>query len=161
MYIDSPADPQGSICTSPETTFIHAAMNLLKAFLVEDSPVIRENLICALEELAPIRVVGFAGGEAEALTWLAAHPGDCDLLVVDMFLKQGSGLDVLRAAWRTPAAMRKVVLTNFATPEMRWACLGLGAHRVFDKSNEIDDLIRFCSELATGDAATDARHASS
>ena len=41
------------------------AMTQLKAFIVEDSPVIRENLVAALEEMAPIDVVGTAEDENE------------------------------------------------------------------------------------------------
>ncbi len=33
----------------------------------------------------------------------------------------------------------------------RWKCLELGADRVFDKSNEIDALIQYCTRLAAGD----------
>ena len=40
-------------------------MTQLKAFIVEDSPVIRENLVAALEEMAPIEVVGTAEDEIE------------------------------------------------------------------------------------------------
>ena len=46
-------------------------MTQLKAFIVEDSPVIRENLVAALEEMAPIDVVGTAEDETSALSWLA------------------------------------------------------------------------------------------
>ena len=45
-------------------------MTSLTAFIVEDSPVIRENLVAALEEMAPIQVVGTAEDEASALRWL-------------------------------------------------------------------------------------------
>ena len=41
-------------------------MTQLKAFIVEDSPVIRENLVAALEEMAPIQVVGTAEDEVGA-----------------------------------------------------------------------------------------------
>ena len=47
-------------------------MTQLKAFIVEDSPVIRENLVAALEEMAPIRVVGNADDESSAVGWLIA-----------------------------------------------------------------------------------------
>ena len=43
-----------------------------------------------------------------------------------------------------------VVLSNYATPDMRRKCLELGAERVFDKSNEIDALILYCCRLADG-----------
>ena len=36
-------------------------MSPLKAFIVEDSPVIKDNLIAALEEMAPLKVVGGRG----------------------------------------------------------------------------------------------------
>jgi DNA-binding NarL/FixJ family response regulator len=122
----------------------------LKAFIVEDSPVIRENLVAALEEMAPINVVGTADDEATAVSWLARADNRCDLVVVDIFLKSGSGLGVLKAASGAGLPMKLVVLSNYATPDMRRKCLELGADRVFDKSNEIDALILYCCRLADG-----------
>ena len=42
-------------------------MNPLKAFLVEDSPIVSDSLIAALEELAPIDVVGVVADERSAV----------------------------------------------------------------------------------------------
>ena len=121
---------------------------MLNIYLVEDSPVIRENLIATLEELLPVQVVGAAEDEATALRWLADPSHPVDLAIVDIFLKQGSGMGVLRAAQALPQRYRLVVLSNYATPHMRRECLALGADRVFDKSNEIDALIEYCGGLA-------------
>jgi DNA-binding NarL/FixJ family response regulator len=44
--------------------------------------------------------------------------------------------------------MNMVVISNYATPDMRRKCLELGAKEVFDKSRDIDDLIAYCSTLA-------------
>jgi DNA-binding NarL/FixJ family response regulator len=126
------------------------SMSQLKAFIVEDSPVIRENLVAALEEMAPIDVVGTAEDEVGAVSWLAASQNRCDLVVVDIFLKSGSGLGVLKAAANAGLPTKLVVLSNYATPDMRRKCLELGADRVFDKSNEIDALILYCCRLADG-----------
>ena len=125
-------------------------MPSLNAFIVEDSPVIRENLIAALEELAPVKVVGTAEDESTAVSWLGGDRS-CDLVIIDIFLKRGSGLGVLRAASEMNKPMSLVVLSNYATPDMRRKCLELGASRVFDKSNEIDALILYCARLADGD----------
>jgi DNA-binding NarL/FixJ family response regulator len=122
----------------------------LKAFIVEDSPVIRENLIAALEELAPVEVVGTADDEPSAVKWLSAPGHPCELVIIDIFLKRGSGLGVLRQASELRRPMSLVVLSNYATPDMRRKCLELGASRVFDKSNEIDALIQYCARLADG-----------
>ncbi len=132
-------------------------MTQLKAFIVEDSPVIRENLVAALEEMAPIRVVGSAEDEAGAIAWLDSGR-DCDLAVVDIFLKSGSGLGVLKAVAGKVPGRKVVVLSNYATPDMRRKCLELGADRVFDKSNEIDALILYCCRIAEG-ASGDSEHA--
>ena len=125
-------------------------MTQLKAFLVEDSPVIRENLVAALEEMAPIEVVGTAEDEHNAVRWLNNTHNECDIAVVDIFLKSGSGLGVLKAASTTQRPLKLVVLSNYATPDMRRKCLELGADRVFDKSSEIDALILYCCRLADG-----------
>ena len=71
-------------------------MSNLLAFVVEDSPVIQENLIAALEELAPVKVVGTAVDQAGALHWLTDTANRCDIAIIDIFLRQGSGMGVLR-----------------------------------------------------------------
>ena len=122
-------------------------MTALRAFLVEDSPIIRENLIAALEELAPVEVIGTAEDERSAVDSLATIAPACDLVIIDIFLKGGSGLGVLRAANALGRSMKLVVLSNYATADMRRRCVALGASRVFDKSNEIDALIDYCETL--------------
>lgn len=128
------------------------SMQRLKTYIVEDSPVIRDSLIAALEEMAPIDVVGVAEDEASAVRWLGERNNTADLVIVDIFLKQGSGLGVLRWADRMPSPRTMVVLSNHATPEIRRKCAELGANKVFDKSNELDALMLYCERLATGEA---------
>jgi DNA-binding NarL/FixJ family response regulator len=67
----------------------------------------------------------------------------CDVAIVDIFLKSGSGLGVLKhvAAYERPP--QRVVLTNYATPDMRSRCHALGADAVFDKSTEIEELMEW------------------
>ncbi len=128
----------------------------LKTYIVEDSPVIRESLIATLEELGPVQVVGWAADEDTALRWLADPANDAELVIVDLFLKVGSGLGVLRESALLPRGLRLVVLSNYATPDVRRKCLELGAERVFDKSGDIEDLLGYCAGLAAG-AGRDTR----
>lgn len=123
-------------------------MPALKAFIVEDSPVILENLVATLEELAQVEVVGAVADEAEAVRWMTSEAPGADLVIVDVFLRSGTGLGVLQAAQKLGVRAHRVVLTNYATDEMRKRCASLGAERVFDKSRELDDLISYCVELA-------------
>ena len=79
-----------------------------------------------------------------------------DLIVIDVFLKQGSGLRVLRDAKVLQSQARLVVLTNYATLDVRKRCISLGADRVFDKSRQLEDFIDYCSALAPLDHPSDA-----
>jgi two-component system OmpR family response regulator len=119
----------------------------LRTYIVEDNATIRENLIGTLEELASIVALGWAETENDARAWLDSHEGDWDLAIVDLFLKQGSGLGVLEACRGRVPGQRVVVLSNYATADMRKRCLQLGADAVFDKSNEIDALVEYCIGL--------------
>ena len=123
----------------------------LKTFIVEDSSVIRENLIQVLQELSSVEVVGTAEDETTAVTWLRSTLNACDLVIVDLFLKRGSGLGVLRAV--DVARRPLVVLSNYLSPAMRDKCLELGASAMFDKSNEIDSLLAYCERLAHATAS--------
>lgn len=116
----------------------------LRTYIVEDSVTIRDNLIGTLEELACITAVGTAETEDEGKSWLAANPGGWDLAIVDLFLKQGSGLGVLEVCRERSESQKVVVLSNYATVDMRRKCTQLGVDAVFDKSNEIDALIDYC-----------------
>ena len=124
----------------------------LKLFIVEDSALILESLRAALEELAPVVVVGSAADETSALRWLLEPANAWDLAIVDVFLKSGSGLGVLASSARANVRGKKVVFTNYATRDVRERCQALGADRVFDKSSELDDLIDYCARLADRDA---------
>jgi DNA-binding NarL/FixJ family response regulator len=126
----------------------------VKTFIVEDSPIILDNLVATLEELAPVHVVGSAPDEEGAVNWLTADGRCVDLVIIDVFLKGGSGLGVLKRAAQGNVPGKRVVLTNYATVEMRKKCLELGADRVFDKSNELDDLVMYCARLSDGDGDT-------
>jgi DNA-binding NarL/FixJ family response regulator len=120
----------------------------LAVYLIEDSPVIRDNLIATLEEMAPVAVVGTADNEGAATSWLQTPENHCGLVIIDIFLKGGSGLGVLRSVTDQLHQRKLVVLSNYATPEMRRRCLELGADEVFDKSDDIDALLAYCAQVA-------------
>ena len=123
----------------------------LRTYIIEDNATIRENLIGTLEELASISPLGWAETEGQATEWLCRNGRDWDLAIVDLFLKQGSGLGVLEACRSRAGGQRVVVLSNYATTDMRKRCMQLGADAVFDKSNEIDALVEYC--IAASDAS--------
>jgi len=97
-------------------------MDTINAFVVEDSPVVRNSLIAAK----------------------GAHS--------DRSYRHG-GRRVVSDSMDEGAFSR-----NYATPDMRRKCRGLGATQVFDKSNEIDALIAYCTRLASEQSLASRQH---
>lgn len=120
-------------------------MQPLRAFVVEDNANIRENLIGALEELTCVKAVGTCASESAAIEWLAANPRAWDVIIIDLFLQQGSGLHLAQLVTRALEHQKIVVFSNFVNPGVRKRCAQLGVDGVFDKSTEIDALVDYCA----------------
>ena len=88
----------------------------VRTYIVEDNATIRENLIATLEELGGVASIGYAETEQQGSDWLTGQDAPWDLAIVDLFLKQGSGLGVLQACQGRTPRQKIVVLTNYATP---------------------------------------------
>ncbi|MEJ8845956.1 response regulator [Variovorax rhizosphaerae] len=112
-----------------------------KTYLVEDSALIRDNLVGFLEDVGEAEVVACAASENEAVAWLHSHRDDWELAIVDLFLLQGNGFGVIKACRDRAANQQVVVLTNYATVEMRERSHALGVDAFFDKSSELDLLV--------------------
>ncbi len=127
-----------------------AVPRALRVFIVEDSPIILELLITTLSEMLDVEIVGTAADEPTVLAWMKGpEAGRADVIIVDLFLARGSGLSVLQAASDLALRASRVVLTNYATPVIRERCRKLGALKVFDKSTELYDLVRFLGEVGS------------
>jgi DNA-binding NarL/FixJ family response regulator len=82
---------------------------------------------------------------SRATHWLASNPDEWQLLIVDLFLKEGSGLGVLAGCKERRDGQRVVVLSNYVTADIRARCEALGADAVFDKSRDLDAFIEYCN----------------
>jgi DNA-binding NarL/FixJ family response regulator len=121
----------------------------LRVFLIEDSVLLQELLAGMLSELDCVELCGCADGEAEALRRLAEAP--VDLAIIDIELKQGSGIGVLDALQTDSDRYghpRKVVLTNYAHATMRRQCEQYGTDAFFDKSMHLNQLIDYVVDAA-------------
>lgn len=117
-----------------------------RLLLVEDNPRIQAELKASLGVL--FDVVAVIATAQEATRWLQAHPGGWDLAVVDIFLKQGHGFEVLRHCAPCGARQRVVVLSNYTREPARSSALAQGAAAVFDKSFEMEQFLAYCAARA-------------
>ena len=143
----APSDPQSHplIIGAPQYRLCLKLPVYLQAFVIEDNATIRENLIGTLEELTCVRVSGTSATENEALDWLTSHSVSWDLVIVYLFLKQGSGIHLAQQIKRARPTQKIVVFSNYINASVRKRCAQLGVDAVFDKSTEIDSLVDYCA----------------
>jgi CheY-like chemotaxis protein len=124
----------------------------LRILLVEDSPLLRSRLESMLSQYAAFKVTGLASAEAEAVQKLETVPYDA--IVVDVELRPGSGIGVIRSARaRNPEKGNGdhvwiIVLTNYDLPTVRERCMAAGADHFLDKMREIDQLMPILVQIA-------------
>ncbi|WP_305598872.1 response regulator [Polaromonas sp.] len=129
------------------------ASRSLKVFVIEDETVLRNLLVDALQEIPGVEVLFYADNEVSATNWLSSHDSAWDLAVVDLYLRQGSGVGALNWCITRREDQRVVVLSSQLSQEVRRKCLALRADAVFDKAGEMDDFLAYCRALVGSAAA--------
>ncbi len=110
----------------------------MKVFLVDDSLMIRER-VAAMLGAGAMQVVGQAQTPQASIDGiLAGHP---DVVVLDVQLEGGTGLQVLRAVRQAAPEIEFVVFSNNSGPAYRKRYLGEGACLFLDKNSEFDQLV--------------------
>jgi DNA-binding NarL/FixJ family response regulator len=120
----------------------------VRVFLVEDSPLIRKRIVDSLDSIGGFEVIGFSESEEEAVETIAdVQP---DVVITDIRLKQGNGIEVVRQVRLKPVAVQPkiYVLSNYAYPEYKRQCQLVGADDFFDKSSEYDRFLDTLQQVA-------------
>jgi DNA-binding NarL/FixJ family response regulator len=125
----------------------------LKVFIIEDNVVLRNIIVDALRDIPSVDILFYADNEISATNWLSSNDGAWDLAVVDLHLRQGSGVGALNWCTTRRPNQRVVVLSGELNEEMRRKCLALRADAVFDKGTEMDDFLSYCKALTASSEA--------
>lgn len=111
----------------------------LRILVVDDHILVREGLRRALSRETRFSIVGEAASKREALVQIPHH--NPDVLVVDLHLPDGNGLEVIAWARALSQEMGIVALTFSRFPEHILACMQSGASSYVDKSAPISELV--------------------
>ena len=123
-------------------------INLMTIYLVEDSLAVCERFLLEFCSVPNVQVVGVASEAADAIAGIGRTGPD--LVVLDLNLSQGSGMDVLRAVERWSPRPRIWVVSNLEDPTTRELVSRAGADCFFDKSTELDALVDAVTQYASG-----------
>lgn len=110
----------------------HRQGGSLKVFIVEDSAIVCEILHAMLSRIFCVAVVGFADDEAGAIEGIETLLPD--VVILDLHLQQGTGLNVLLHVKKHHAAVKVIVLSDCADALYLSICRQAGADYLFDKS---------------------------
>ncbi len=129
--------------------------NAMDVLVIENSSVLRRRLVDSLRQIEGINIIGEVSGAEEAITYFNKHKPN--LVILDIGLSGGSGIDVLRAIKQGKNPAKIIVMTNYPYPQYRKKCFELGADYFFDKSVNFQDVIKVVSQLVDGNKRERAR----
>ena len=127
--------------------------HLVKVFLLDDHDIVRRGLRDLLTAATDIQVVGDAGwtrGAAQAILELGA-----DVMLLDLQLQDGTGIEVCRAVRAVNPAIRGLLLTSVNDDEALAASVLAGASGYIVKANQGADIIGAVRRLGGGRSMTD------
>jgi DNA-binding NarL/FixJ family response regulator len=123
----------------------------MRVLIVDDSEVLVQRLAFSLTSVPGIQVIGSAGNVADAV--LRIREAKPDVVILDIAMPGGSGIDVLEVLKHDSAPPIVIILSNYSNRQYRSRCLGTGARYYFDKSDEFDKVAAVLRSLANADAA--------
>jgi len=124
-----------------------ATVNRVSALIVDDSTLIRRRLCALLAEDDCIRVVGEAGGVAEA--WARFEQCHPDAVVLDIRLSDGSGIEVLKRVKQARPSCLVIMLTNLCEAPFRCESERCGADHFLRKSTEFEQVVELLHRRAS------------
>ena len=139
-------EPEGSPSPAPRAT-------PLRVLVVDDHEVVREGIVAALDRRENFHVVAQAGTVAEAIA--AADRFEPDLVVMDVRLPDGSGVEACRDIRGDHPNTKVVMLTSYPDEEAVLSAIVAGASGYLLKETRLRDLVKALETVGAGGSLLD------
>lgn len=117
----------------------------MKVFLSDESLLVRRRLEELLAELPTVELIDSWDKSTDLLhAILMTRP---DVLILDVELLHGRGIEILSALQASGMDMLKIVLTTFPNPLFRQLCLKGGADYFLDKTIEFENIVEILERM--------------
>jgi DNA-binding NarL/FixJ family response regulator len=121
---------------------------VIRILIADDHPIVRDGLAAVLATQSDFAVAGEAGTGAEAVERaLALAP---DVLLLDLEMPGGDGVETLRRLRERSSSVRALVLTAFDTDERILTALRAGAQGYLLKGAPREEIYRAIRTVAAG-----------
>jgi len=118
----------------------------MKVFIADDSIEIRKRIIAMLSDVERIDMIGQAENVQDAIS--SIHKLNPDVVILDIRMPGGSGMDVLKTIEKRNRMPVVIMLTNYPHSQYRNKCLDAGADFFFDKSREFEKVIEIVNSMS-------------
>ena len=118
--------------------------------VVEDDLGMRDFFSASVLRCAELQLSASVGSVAQAIAWLDAHGQGVDVLLVDLGLPDGSGLEVIRHATRINLTCESLVISMFGDEDNVLASIEAGALGYIHKDSTPDDIAQTILDMRGG-----------
>jgi two-component system, NarL family, response regulator DevR len=125
----------------------------LRLLVVDDHEVVRQGLVALLDRREGFEVVAEAGTVAEAVQ--QAHRHEPDIVIMDVRLPDGSGVEACREIRAERSATRVVMLTSYPDEEAVLSAIVAGASGYLLKQIRARDLVSALEAVGRGESLLD------
>jgi DNA-binding NarL/FixJ family response regulator len=129
------------------------AQRPLRLVIVDDHEVVRQGLVALLDRRPGFQVVGEAGTAAEAIE--QARRLQPDLVIMDVRLPDGSGIEACREIRAEQPGTRVVMLTSYPDEEAVLSAIVAGASGYLLKQIRARDLVSALESVGRGESLLD------
>lgn len=125
---------------------------MIRVLLCDDHRIVREGLKQVLADDTDVTVCAEAstGSEAVALADALLQSGGLDVVLLDIAMPGGDGLDVLQALRRNHPGLPVLMLSTYPEKQYAVRCIRLGAAGYLHKSADPDDMLAAVRKVAAG-----------
>ena len=128
---------------------------MIRIFIVDDHPIVRQGLVAVLEDEADFRIVGTAGSAGHALSVVS----ECrpDVLLLDLEMPEGTGMEAIPALLHAVSTLRILVFTAYETEELVRSAIRDGAAGYLLKGVPAAEIAQAVRNVHSGGVYFDAR----
>jgi two-component system response regulator NreC len=121
---------------------------LTRLLIIEDQLIVRDALVSMLGRRPDLKIVGVASSIREGMTLLERTKPN--LLLLDLTLEDGSGLELARKLYRSQSKARVLVMTAFSDRFVAAEALKVGVAGYFMKEQPTSDLFAAIEVVSRG-----------
>lgn len=122
-----------------------------RVLVVEDHPVVVDGLRTAFAGRTDVEIAGEARSVAEGRSLLRSVA--CDVVLLDLRLPDGSGIELLRESHDRPDGPAFLILSSFTSPEYVSTAVAMGASGFLLKTAPVGEILAALATIAEGGLA--------